>query len=413
LLATGQFAKVDAMKILSLDIEGFRSLKGVSWRPGDLNVLIGPNASGKSNLLRALDLLAISARGGLGKLVQTLGGMEPLAWDGFAEAIRFKVKCSPVEPWRNATTEALTYELRMERLGKTGGFRIGYELLGNYSKVEQKISQEPFKLLERRGLKAFVFDENQRRLEAPEENVPETETLLSLAADPFTQNRILPAFRSQVASWSVYHDFHTNREAVIRQSVVTRHEKRVQPDGQNLITVLHTLYTGDREFEKEINAAMRAAFGNDFERLVFPPEAAADQRIQLRVRWKSLNREQSAADLSDGTLRFLFLLTVLSSPDPAPLIAIDEPETGLHPSMLPIIAEYAADAARRTQVVFTTHSPQFLDAFGTTAPTTTVVKWMEGATELKTIEGGELEHWMKDYSLGALHRSGELEAMAS
>ncbi len=400
------------MKILSLDIEGFRSLKRVDeWRPGDLNVLIGPNASGKSNLLRALDLLAVSARGGLAKLVQTNGGMEPLVWDGSAESIRFKVKCSPVESWRNAEAEALTYELSMERLGKTGGFRIGHELLGNYSKVEQKLSQKPFKLLERHGLKAFVFAEDQHRLEAPEENVPETETLLSLAADPFTQNRYLPPFRSQLASWSIYHDFHTNREAMIRQPVMTSHEKRVQPDGQNLISVLHTLYTGDREFKKEINAAMNAAFGHDFEELVFAP--ASDQRIQLRVRWKSLNREQSAADLSDGTLRFLFLLTVLSSPDPAPLIAIDEPETGLHPSMLPIIAEYAADAARRTQIIFTTHSPPFLDAFGAKAPTTTVVKWNEGSTELRTIAGEDLEHWMKEYSLGALHRSGELEAMAS
>jgi predicted ATPase len=400
------------MKILSLEVEGFRSLQRVAdWRPGDLNVLIGPNASGKSNLLRALDLLAISARGGLGKLVQSNGGMEPLVWDGSAESIRFKVKCSPVEPWSDPATEALTYELRMERLGKTAGFRIGYELLGNFLKVEQKVAQQPFKLLERHGLKAFVFDEGQRRFGAPEENIPETETLLSLAADPFTQNRILPPFRSQMAAWSVYHDFHTNREAAIRQPVVTRIEKRVQPDGQNLISVLHTLYSSDREFKREINAAMHAAFGHDFEELVFAP--ASDQRIQLRVRWKSLNREQSAADLSDGTLRFLFLLTALSSPDPAPLIAIDEPETGLHPSMLPIIAEYAADAARRTQIIFTTHSPLFLDAFGAKAPTTTVVKWNEGSTELTTIAGDELEHWMKDYSLGALHRSGELEAMSS
>ncbi|MBI4026849.1 MAG: AAA family ATPase [Verrucomicrobia bacterium] len=178
-----------------------------------------------------------------------------------------------------------------------------------------------------------------------------------------------------------------------------------------MIPVLHTLYTNDREFEKEINAAMRAAFGNDFDRLIFPP--ASDQRIQLRVRWKSLEKEQSAADLSDGTLRFLFLLTVLSSPDPAPLIAIDEPEAGLHPSMLPIVAEYAMDAARRTQVILTTHSPQLLDAFGKTVPTTTVVKWNAGETTLKIIAGEELERWLKEYSLGNLHKSGELEAMVS
>ncbi len=402
------------MKILSLDIDGFRSLKHIAgWRPGNLSVLIGPNGSGKSNLLRVLELLAAAAQGGLGKLVQTCGGMEPLIWDGAVDAIRLKVKCSPVDKHRDEVRDSLTYELRLDRVGKSGEYRIGYEMLGNYWKVEQKTSPsgQPFKLLERQGLSAKVFDEQQRGLAAPEETVPPLETLLSLAADPFTQNRLLPPFRAQMAAWSVYHDFHTNRDAAIRQSVVTRHEKRVQPDGQNLISVLHTLYTNDRDFKKEINAAMRAAFGDDFEELVFPP--GDDQRIQLRVRWKSLQRAQSAADLSDGTLRFLFLLTVLSSPDPAPLIAIDEPETGLHPSMLPIIAEYAVDAARRTQVVLTTHSPQFLDAFGKTVPTTTVVKWNEGETEIKAIDGGELEHWLKDYSLGALHKSGELEAIAS
>lgn len=400
------------MKILNLNVEGFRSLKRVvDWQPGNLNVLIGPNGSGKSNLLRVLELLSVSAQGGLAKLVQSCGGMEPLVWDGDADGIRVKVKCSPTDASRDAANDSLTYELRLDRVGKSGEYRIGHEMLGNYAQVEQKLRGQPMKFLERQGLRAKVFDEQERGLVAPEENVPALETLLSLAADPFTQNRFLPPFRTQMSAWSVYHDFHTNRDAAIRRSAVTRHEKRVQPDGQNLIPVLNTLYTNDREFEREINAAMQAAFGDDFDKLVFPP--ADDARFQLRVRWKSLKREQSAADLSDGTLRFLFLLTVLSSPDPAPLIAIDEPETGLHPSMLPIVAEYAVDAARRTQVILTTHSPQFLDAFGRTVPTTSVVRWNDGETELKTIADDELERWLKEYSLGALHKSGELEAMAS
>lgn len=400
------------MKVLDLEIEGFRSLKHIAdWQPGDLNVVIGPNGSGKSNLLRVLELLAVSAQGGLGKLVQSSGGMEPLLWDGAAEAMRFKVKCSASEILKVPDRDSLTYELRLDRFGKSGEYRIGYELLGNYSKVEQKREREPIKYLERQGSRAWIFDPQRRQLVAPEENVPLLETVLSLAADPFTQNPLLPPFRAQMSGWSVYHDFHTNRDAAIRLPAVTRHEKRVQPDGQNLIPVLHTLYTGDREFKREINAAMRAAFGDDFEELVFAP--ASDQRIQLRLRWKSLRREQSAGDLSDGTLRFLFLLTVLSSPDPAPLIAIDEPETGLHPSMLPIVAEYAVEAARRTQVILTTHSPELLDAFGPAVPATTVVRWNEGETELKQIVGEELERWLKEYSLGALHKSGELEAMAS
>jgi len=142
---------------------------------------------------------------------------------------------------------------------------------------------------------------------------------------------------------------------------------------------------------------------------VFPP--AADQRIQLRIRWKSLQREQSAADLSDGTLRFLLLLAVFANPDPPPLIAIDEPETGLHPSMLPIVAEYARDAADRAQVVLATHSPEFLDAFGDHPPTTTVVERVEGETILRVVGGENLDYWLKQYTLGELYRSKELEAM--
>ena len=145
---------------------------------------------------------------------------------------------------------------------------------------------------------------------------------------------------------------------------------------------------------------MNAAFGDDFEELVFPP--AADQRIQLRIRWKSLKREQTAADLSDGTLRFLFLLTVLATPSPPPLIAIDEPETGLHPAMLPIIAEYAVDAAERTQIIFTTHSPQFLNAFDGTKPQITIVKWHEGETEFLYLDEKSLAEWLREYSLGSL-----------
>jgi len=212
-----------------------------------------------------------------------------------------------------------------------------------------------------------------------------------------------------LASITVYHDLHTNKDASIRQPTVTRMEKRVDPDGQNLVSVMHTLYTNDREFKKDINLAMRAAFGDDFDELVFPP--AADQRIQMRIRWKSLKREQSAADLSDGTLRFLFLLTVLASPSPAPIIAIDEPETGLHPSMLPLVAEYAVEASRRSQIIFTTHSPQFLDAFADTVPTTTVAQWENGETRLQVINGEELDYWLKEYSMGALFKSGELELM--
>lgn len=317
------------------------------------------------------------------------------------------MEISPEEPTRDVARDILTYEANIARIRDSSSFRISRELLSNYYRKRTGQSADPFKMLDRSPRNSVVFDENEHSLVAPEGSIHEEETLLSIAAGPFTQNRHIPPLQAYLANWSVYHDLHVNLDAPIRQAVVSRHETRVAPDGQNLINVLHTLYTGNRGFKEDVDMAMRAAFGDDFSELVFPP--AADQRVQLRVRWKSLMREQSAADLSDGTLRFLFLLAVLATPTPAPLIAIDEPETGLHPSMLPIIAEYAVEASRKTQVVLTTHSPQFLDAFGDERPTTCVVKWTSGKTELANVDGAQLDRWLKEYSLGDLYRSGELE----
>ena len=399
------------MVILSVRVQGYRSMKDISWSPGNLNILIGPNGSGKSNLLRVLEMISVSARGNLGRYIQRAGGMDPLVWDGKAESIEITVNTSPIGKKRNIDKDSLTYEMKLGRVGKGSTYRIDHELLGNYYHVRTRERTEPFKLLERDPQRAVVFDENEHGLTAPEESVTEEESLLSLTSGPFTQNRFIPPFQRYMAEWSIYHDLHVNMDAPIRQPSIARRETRVDPDGQNLISVLHTLYTGDRNFKNDINMAMRAAFGNDFDELVFPP--AADQRIQLRVRWRTLNREQSAAELSDGTLRFLFLLTVLASPNPAPLIAIDEPETGLHPSMLPIVAEYAVCASEQTQVILTTHSPQLLDAFRDVVPTTTVVRWVEGKTSLQNVKGEQLKRWLQTYSLGALFCSGELEGFTT
>jgi len=391
------------MQIKELNIEGFRSFRNVNWSPGNLNVVIGPNGSGKSNLLRFLELISVSAQGRLGKYIQSLGGMDPLVWDGVATSIKFVMETTP----EGGEMGPETYDLELSRLGAGSSYKIEKESLINALKLKRGVEKNPFKFLERFGKTAVIFDEKERTFTTPEEFVSDEESLLSIASGPFINNHYIPPFQKGLASIAIYHDLHTNKDASIRQPAIARMEKRVDPDGQNLISVMHTLYTGDRDFKNDINSAMQAAFGDDFEELVFPP--ASDQRIQLRIRWKSLKREQSAAELSDGTLRFLFLLTVLASPSPAPIIAIDEPETGLHPSMLPLVAEYAVDASMRSQVILTTHSPQFLDAFAGIRPTTTIAEWQDGETVLKTLKGEDLEYWLTEYSLGALFKSGELE----
>jgi len=388
------------MKILRLEIKGFRSLRDVVWEPADLNVVIGPNGTGKSNLLRMLQMISIAAKGGLGKYVQSSGGMETLVWDGTSKEIEFILKTELMR-------ESLTYSVNMTRLGKKSTYYITFEELAKCFPVERKNRSKPLRLLYRTENEASFFDEKGKDYVVQEESVPEDETLLSMSGGLVPHNHYVRPFQRQLSNLCIYHDFHVDSEAKIRQSIVPRPEEIVEADGQNLMSVLHTLYTGNREFKKDINDAMLAAFGNDFENLDFSP--VADRRIELRVFWKTRKRPDSAADISDGMLRFLFLLTVFASP--SPLIAIDEPETGLHPSMLPIVAEYAVEASQRAQIILTTHSPEFLDAFGESKPATTVATWSDGQTLLKKLEGEALEYWLKEYSLGSMFRSGELESM--
>jgi predicted ATPase len=358
--------------------------------------LIGANGAGKSNLLRFLELLSVSAKGGLGKYIQSLGGLNAIAWDGSVSDISWALN------FTESSSVPACYEVKLT--GGGWGYRVATELLSDPSEKE-----ETGIFIKRDGQKAKIKGD---MFEDPRELNPELidieETLLS-AGSVFYIWSDVAEFKSTLSSIAVYHDIRVDRDAAIRSPAVTRYEQRVDSDGQNLISVLHTLYTGNREFKRDIDAAMRAAFGDDYEEIVFPP--AADQRIQLRVRWRSLKREQSAADLSDGTIRFLLLMTVLAAPDPPPVIAIDEPETGLHPAMLPIVAEHAVDAALRTQVVLSTHSPQLLDAFTETQPTTTVMRWENGETVLQNLGGEELRYWLREYTLGALFKSGELEQM--
>jgi predicted ATPase len=345
------------MILEEIQIEGFRSLKSVTWKPGRLNVLIGPNGGGKSNLLRALDLIRIGAAGDLRDAILRFGGMTALVWDGEARQIDIRFALS------TDRADSLKYTLRLRRLGNTGDVHV--------------------------DLKEFP-----RRQQGA--SIPHLANL----------GRIHP----EVGNWSIHNDTRVDQDAELRRAPVTRLERRVDSDGQNLIAVLHTLYTTSPEFEAFIDDPMKAAFPDDYGKLSFPP--AEDGRVQMRLKRKHRKRTDSAADLSDGTLRFLLLLTILGSPDSGSLIAIDEPETGLHPRMMSIITAVAAKTAMKSQVIFTTHSTQFLDAFDKDDPPTTTVVTSNGSeTELKTVGGDELKKWVEDYSLGKFAFSGEAEAV--
>lgn len=417
------------MIVSELNVEGYRSFNSVSWKPGALNVLIGPNGSGKSNLLRLLKLLSAAAQRRLSKWVQSEGGMPTILWNGRpdprapwggrAERIIVEMRVEswvlPQSRWGfiEAATHALRYGLEFF-FGRTSESDISDLIISDERVISSRSGTTAvfFRSFERKGPKAKVDRGGigQNVLEFDE--IALDEPFLALVPGvPELRGTSVGVLQRALESWCVVDELRTDRGSPIRQSPVARYEKQLDANGENLINVLHTLYTEDMNFKTNVDDAMRAAFGADLEGLVFGP--AADQRIQMRVRWKNPPVSVSSADLSDGTLRFLFLIALLAHPGPPPLIAIDEPETGLHPGMFRIIAEYAIEASKRTQILFTTHSPEFLNAFPKEhVPTVTVATWENGETKLTVKTADDLRDWLKEFSLGDLHRGGTLEALA-
>jgi predicted ATPase len=112
--------------------------------------------------------------------------------------------------------------------------------------------------------------------------------------------------------------------------------------------------------------------------------------------------------LSDGTLRWLALLSILLNPTPAPVTCIEEPELGLHPDMIPTLSDLLRDASTRTQLILTTHSQSLVECFSDDPESVCVCEKLEGATQIRRLSKEKLSSWLEDYSLGQLWAKGEI-----
>jgi predicted ATPase len=130
--------------------------------------------------------------------------------------------------------------------------------------------------------------------------------------------------------------------------------------------------------------------------------------VQIMMQEEDFAPPIPATRLSDGTLRFLALLALLLNPEPPPMICIEEPELGLHPDALAIIAELLVEASQRTQVVITTHSDVLVSALTDHADSVLVCEHLKGGTQMHRLESEKLQEWLKEYRLGEIWRLGKL-----
>ncbi len=396
------------MRIASLKIKNFRSLHDVEWKPGPLNVLLGPNASGKSNLLRALELLGASAREDFSDYVARQGGMEALCWDGNSEPVCFEIEAL-IDSWIKQPPETL-HDPRPEHVA----VKYGFKLIRQRTTPIFTIRDEKY-VVPTSGSdptwKDLYSDYSVRSLHEMVENPIATDTTILSAYKALFEHddriRIKP-LQERLATVTLYTALATSSASKIRKAVPVSNKSKLDATGENLASVLHALCETDSNYKSEIDQVLRAAFGTNYKRLAFPPSG---QQIELAIHWSGLQKPKSMADLSDGTIQFIFLAAILLDPDPPSLIAIEDPEAGLHPHMLPIVAELAREASRKTQIVFATQSPDFLDAFRESRPTVTVFAMNDGKTVLNTIGDVELERWLQDFTLGDNFRTGVLEAL--
>jgi predicted ATPase len=174
------------------------------------------------------------------------------------------------------------------------------------------------------------------------------------------------------------------------------------PDARNLGLILNSIENSDEGLR--LNESIKR-FLPRFRRFSISVQAGT---VQILLHEDGLRSPIPATRLSDGTIRFIAILTILLRPALAPLICLDEPELGLHPDALTIIAELLVDAARHTQIVVTTHSDALVSALTEHAESVVVSENLAGSTRLRRLDSQKLQYWLKKYRLGEIWRIGEL-----
>ncbi len=343
------------MQLRSMFARNYRSLRSIRMDLADVNLFIGENGVGKSNLYRSLQLVQAAVRGSLAHEISSEGGMFSAMWSGKRRShesarIRFDVELLDME---RAAAFRYWIEAGMRPPSASAGFPLEPQVKAEELSVET--GSRPVTMMKRDGPGISVRGESGR-MQAHLENALTSETAVALLGDAGYFPEI-GTFRRAVDAWRFYHGFRTDRGSPLRVPCLAVTSPMLDEDGANIAAVFATL-VHTREDTAELDRVLAAALGGA--RLVVPePQETADFGLMLP---EFPNRVFQPRELSDGQIRFLGLAAALMSYRLPPLIALNEPEASLHPDMLVPLADMIAEAAKTSQVWIVTHSERLAEA---------------------------------------------------
>ena len=329
------------MSLSELHIAGYRSIRELRCPLGSVNVIVGANGVGKTNLYRAMYLLHAGANGQLARTLADEGGMPSVLWAGSR-------RDGPVRFTLGVTIDPLEYQISCGLPNVPAGqTQFVLDPLVKDERVSVRERGRRVVLMERGNLSAIVRDVEGAKVPYPVSLDP-AESLLSQLADPHRYPE-LSALRQEFLSWRFYHQFRTDPESPLRQPQIGVRTPVLSHDGRDLAAALRTIEEIGQG--PALHAAISEAFPGS--RLVIE---ASDARFQILLHVPGIQRPLDARELSDGTLRYLCLAAALLSPRPPRMLALNEPETSLHPDLLVPLGVLIADAGKRSQVWVTTHA---------------------------------------------------------
>lgn len=385
----------------TLAVQNYRTLRDFIVPLRDLNVITGPNGSGKSNIYKALRLLAETAQGGVIASLAREGGLASTLWAG-PETVSGAMRRGevPVQGTRRKKPVSLglgfvgsefSYSIDLglpsfDRSGSPSAFSLDPIIKGEYVWAGP-VPRPAVMLVERRGALVRCRGEDGE-WKVVHERMAAFDSMLSQLADPRRTPELL-ALREQIRSWRFYDHFRTDSAAPARTPQIGTHTPIMGHDGADLAAALQTIREiGDAQ-------ALDAAVDDAFPGATVEIENH-DGRFETTMTQQGLLRPLRAVELSDGTLRYLLWIAALLSPRPPQLLVLNEPETSLHPDLLPALGRLIAQAAKHSQVFVVSHANRLIAALDESDCQSLTLQKQLGET---TINGsGDLDrpvwHWV-------------------